>query len=129
MIPIVMKMMLVIDADGYFSDEEGVDEGDASDDLGNYYGDNEGNAVDESSGFSSMESDEDSDNECDDKHDDNEEKDVSLCMKRCVFNLMLSFCLNTHTPLLDTHHTNEIHAHLHTPCTALTPCPPHSTAL
>ena len=31
-----------------------------------------------------MESDDDSDNECDDKHDDNEEKEVSLCMKRCV---------------------------------------------
>ena len=62
-------------ADGYFSDEEGVDEGDGSgcsSDLGNYYGDNEGNTVDESSGFSSMESDDDSGNECDDKHDDND---------------------------------------------------------
>ena len=71
------------DADGY---EEGVDEGDASgfsSDLESYFGDNEGDAVDESSGFSSMESD-DSDDEWDDKHDDNDDKEVSLCMKRCV---------------------------------------------
>ena len=75
------------DTDGYFSDEEGVDEGDGVSDLGNYYGNNEANEVDESSGFSSMKRDANySDNECDDKHDDSEEKEASLCMKRCVFN-------------------------------------------